>query len=132
MANKPQLNDPKKAKEYFEAKMAFTTGPAELNRWINEKDAVINVVDVRRAADYEKGHVPGAVSLPQDRWETLQGLKKDKLNVLYCYSQQCHLAPAAAAIFAAQGYPVMELEGGFNAWTDYGLKVESKQPAGAR
>jgi hypothetical protein len=41
-------------------------------------------------------------------------VRKDKLNVLYCYSGVCHLATSAAVEFAEKGYPVMEMEGGFN------------------
>lgn len=36
VATKPRLPDPKKAKAYFEAKMAWTTGPVELIRNVQE------------------------------------------------------------------------------------------------
>ena len=32
MATQTTINDPAKAKEFFEDKMAFTTGPVELER----------------------------------------------------------------------------------------------------
>lgn len=57
------------------------------------------------------GHIPGAINLPRDRWHTLDGLRKDQTNVLYCYSQVCHLAATAAVEFSTKGYPIMELEG---------------------
>jgi rhodanese-related sulfurtransferase len=57
------------------------------------------------------------VNLPHGQWHTAKGLSKDKLNILYCYSQTCHLAAAAALELASQGYRVMEMEGGFAAWT---------------
>ena len=111
-----------KAKEYFEAKMAFTTGPVELERMM--KQGQVNVVDVRAAEDYAQGHIPGAVNLPKDKWHTLEGLRKDKTNVIYCYSQVCHLAAAAALEFASKGYPVMELEGGFRGWKEHEMDIE--------
>ena len=111
-----------KAKEYFEAKMAFTTGPVELERMT--KQGQVNVVDVRAAEDYAQGHIPGAVNLPKDKWHTLEGLRKDKTNVIYCYSQVCHLAAAAAREFASKGYPVMELEGGFRSWKEHEMDIE--------
>lgn len=117
------LNNPANALAYFKAKMAFTTGPVELDRWLRSGEKV-HVVDVRAAEDYEKGHIPGAVSLPKTKWHTLEGLRKDKLNVVYCYSQVCHLAAAAAVAFASEGYPVMELEGGWRTWTDHDMDVE--------
>lgn len=115
-------SDPVKAREYFENKMAFTTGPVELQRELRNDE--INIVDVRAGEDYEGGHVPGAKSLPQERWGTLEGLEKDKVNVLYCYSQVCHLAAKAGAEFAAHGYSVVELEGGFAGWKEYDFEIE--------
>jgi rhodanese-related sulfurtransferase len=122
MATPVMTNDPAKAKEFFEAKMAFTTGPVELERMMKNKE--VNIVDVRAAEDYAQGHIPGAVNLPKDQWSSLKGLRKDKMNVLYCYSQVCHLAATAAVQFAGQGYPVMELDGGWRWWKDDGFDVE--------
>jgi rhodanese-related sulfurtransferase len=123
MATKIMISDPQKAKEYFEAKMAFTTGPVELERMMKQGES-INIVDVRAAEDYAEGHIPGAVNLPKDKWHTLEGLRKDKTNVLYCYSQVCHLAATAAVEFASKGYPVMEMEGGFRAWKEHDMDIE--------
>jgi rhodanese-related sulfurtransferase len=114
--------DPAKAHDYFTSKMRFTTGPVELKRAIDAGGVV--VVDVRAAEDYAKGHIPGAVSLPGPQWENPQGLARDKTNVLYCYSQVCHLAANAALSLTARGYPVMELEGGFEGWKNNGLPTE--------
>ena len=76
---------------------------------------------------------PTAVSLPKERWDAGAGLSKERLNVLYCYSQVCHLAATAAAQFAERGYSVMELEGGFEGWKENMLPVErEKETAGAR
>jgi rhodanese-related sulfurtransferase len=123
MAPTVTVVDPAKAKEYFEAKMAFTTGPVEMERAMRQGEN-IQVVDVRAAEDYAEGHIPGAISLPKDRWNTLAGLRKDKTNVLYCYSQVCHLAATAAVEFSGKGYPVMELEGGFRAWKEHEMNIE--------
>ena len=60
--------------------------------------------------------IPGAINLPKDRWHDPRGLSKNKTNVVYCYTQQCHLAANACVQFAALDYPVMELEGGFAGW----------------
>lgn len=122
MTTQVLTNDPAKAKEFFEAKMAFTTGPVELERMM--KNHEVNLVDVRAAEDYAEGHIPGALNLPKDQWHTYKGLRKDKLNVLYCYSQVCHLAATAAVQFADQGYPVMELDGGWRWWKDDGFEIE--------
>ena len=74
--------DPAKAKKFFEDKVTFTTGPIELQHMIEEGEE-INIVDVRAAEDYEEGHIPGAVNLPQEKWGTFEGLEKDKTNIVY-------------------------------------------------
>lgn len=122
MATQATISDPAKAREFFEAKMAFTTGPVELERMMKGNE--VNVVDVRAAEDFAQGHIPGAVNLPKDQWQSLKGLRKDKTNVLYCYSQVCHLAASAAVEFTAKGYPVMELEGGWGWWKNNDFEVQ--------
>jgi rhodanese-related sulfurtransferase len=117
------IPDPVKARQYFEDKITFTTGPVELDRMLKAHEN-ISVIDVRAEEDYRKGHVPGAVNLPKERWDTLEGLSKDKPNILYCYSMVCHLAATAACEFAAKGFPVMELEGGFDEWKEHDLEIE--------
>src|SRR5436189_196913 len=83
MATQATSEDPTKARAYFEPKMAFTTGPVDLERMM--KSNAVTVVDVRAAEDFAEGHIPGGVNLPKDQWQTLKGLHKDKTNVLYCY-----------------------------------------------
>jgi len=123
MVNK--LHDPAKAKAYFEAKLAFTTGPIELNRMIQSHENNMNIVDVRAPEDYAKGHIPGAINLPKDKWAHPQGLSKEKTNIVYCYSMVCHLAASACVVFSSQGYPVMELDGGFDEWREHELDIEA-------
>lgn len=116
--------DPRQAREFFAQRLLYTTGPHELDGMIKRKER-ITVVDVRRAEDYRAGHIPGAISLPQGRWHTLAGLSKDRTTVLYCYSQNCKLGVAAAVELASAGYPVIEMEGGFEGWRQSGLEVET-------
>ena len=119
-----RVHDPARAMAYFEDKLAFTTGPVELDRWIKTGEDNLVVVDVRAAEDFAKGHIPGAINSPKDKWGRPQGLAKDKTNVVYCYTQQCHLAANACVQFSSRGFPVMELDGGFEAWKEYELDIE--------
>jgi rhodanese-related sulfurtransferase len=111
------------AKDFFSQKLAFTTGPFELNG-ILQRGEDVAVVDVRLPSDFRKGHIPGAVNLPNGKWHTLAGVPKDKPVYLYCYSQTCKLAAAAAVEFASHGIASIEMEGGFEAWEKSGLSVE--------
>jgi rhodanese-related sulfurtransferase len=116
-----------KAKKYFQDKLSFTTGPVELERWVKQGQPV-NIVDVRATEDYVEGHIPTASNLPKDQWGNAKQLKailrKDKINVLYCYSHVCHLAASAAVEFTKKGYPVMELDGGWRWWKADGFEIE--------
>ena len=107
--------DPAQAREYFAQKLLYTTGPCELEGRIRCKEG-ITVVDVRRAEDYRAGHIPGAVNLPQGRWHTHSGLSKSRTTVVYGYSQTCRLSALAAFELASAGFPVVEMEGGFESW----------------
>lgn len=118
-----ELQSPVKAREFFENKVAFTTGPVELNRML-EQEQNVRVIDVRDKEDYDKGRIPGAYNCPKGTWDHTDMLDRDKTNVIYCYTQTCHLAAAAALEFAERGYSVMEMDGGFAAWKQYGLPVE--------
>lgn len=117
------LVSPKKAGKYFRAKMEFTTGPVELNDMIQIQEH-INIIDVRKPEDFRMGHIPGAINKYRQLDTSLTGLTKDRNNIIYCYSEDCHLAASAAREFAEHGYPVLELEGGFEGWKAHNLPVE--------
>jgi len=121
-----EANEPKKAADYFINRMAFTIGPGDLFDEMKKKDNV-NIIDVRSEEDFKKGHIPGAINLPEEKWPTLLGLNKDLMNVIYCYSMECHLAAKAAAQFAKSGFHVMELQGGYDRWKEKNFKIETEE-----
>jgi ArsR family transcriptional regulator len=100
------------------------TSPAALSQAL-EQGRNIAVVDVRKAEDFAKGHVPGAVNLPPDQWNEATGLSKDKVAVVYCYNHTCPLGGAACAELAGRGYPVVEMDGGFDVWQASELMPDS-------
>jgi rhodanese-related sulfurtransferase len=118
--------DLERAREHFQAKVDFTTGTHEVFGIIERNQGDVVMVDVRLPSDFRAGHIPGAINLPKGRWENAKGLSKDKLHVLYCYSQTCHLAAEAAVELLKQGYRVQEMEGGYATWTASGYPVEQE------
>lgn len=119
-----RIVDPIRAKAFFQDKIDFTTDPIEVDRLIKSPENHVVLVDVRQPEDFAKGHLPGALNLPKGSWENPTGLNKDATNIVYCYSQTCHLAATACVQFAAQGFPVMEMDGGFEAWREHDLDIE--------
>ena len=87
--------------------------------------------DVRKAADYDTSHIPGALSYDMDAakngdfdagvatmQEAIDGL--DKNIVVICYSGKTY-AQATTNVLSALGYDmskVYTLEGGFTAWSE--------------
>ena len=120
--------DIKKANEYFRDRTMFTTGVHELEVLINGKTdkSTYQVVDVRYPTDFKQGHVPGAINLPQGKWDKPEGLNKDATLYLYCYNPTCHLAAEAAVKLTEQGYKAVEVEGGWERWLHHEFNVEQQ------
>ena len=85
----------------------------------------INIIDVRSPDDYSKGHIPGSVNLPEDKWSTFKGLSKDRPNIVYCYSTVCQIATRAAKYFVEHDFPTIQLLGGIEEWKKIDLPVET-------
>ena len=84
-------------------------------------------VDARPSDEFERDHVPGAVSLNEDRWgEALaQFLAKDwvpeKKIVVYCSAASCNLAEDVARRLreeAKLSNEIRILKGGWEAWLE--------------
>ena len=115
--------EPKAATKYFQQKLDCTCGAVELKHWMAEK-ALLAIIDVRKAEDYKRGHIPGAISIPKEKWHEVKNLNKKKTHVVYCYTQTCHLAAGAALVFAKKGDSGVELEGGFDNWKVCGVPIK--------
>jgi thiosulfate sulfurtransferase len=114
---------PAPAAGLFANKMAFTTSPLELKRRIDH-DGDVTIVDVREPEAYRNGHVPGSRNLPREKWASCEGLNQNGVNVLYSESVSSPVAAEAAEEFAAHGFLVMELDGGFEGWKQNKLPIE--------
>ncbi len=82
-------------------------------------------VDARPDADFERDHVPGAISLNEDRWNELlpqflqQQWSPEKKVVVYCSSQSCNLAGDVARRLREEAKlpnDIRVLKGGWEEW----------------
>lgn len=86
------------------------------------KDVVI--WDVRPVAEFESGHVPGAVPVPPDEVQRRLDDIPDGVEVVaYCRGPYCVFADEAVRALSARGRRAMRLEGGFPEWRRAGLPV---------
>ena len=114
------------AKKFFTAKLAYTIGPVELRKILDEMPDDIQVVDVRKFEDFSTGHIPTAINIPYEQLEIyLDKLPKDKVIIVYCYNIVCHLGAKSALFLAENNIPVMELCGGFDEWQNKDFEVIS-------
>lgn len=82
-------------------------------------------IDARTDEEFARDHVPGALSLNEDRWNELlpQFLavwSPEKKIVVYCSSQSCNASREVAHRLRNQAQPPMQnvfvLEGGWEEW----------------
>ena len=82
------------------------------------------VIDVRPAAEYAAGHIPGARSVPPDEVEhLLSQLPEDGEVVAYCRGPYCVYADDAVRALIRSGRAARRLEDGFPEWKRAGLPV---------
>ncbi|NOQ17751.1 MAG: hypothetical protein GQ507_00725 [Dehalococcoidales bacterium] len=76
------------------------------------------ILSVRKAEDYAKGHIPGAINIGFAniaKGENLPKLNPDKQIVVYCYTGRS--GSQATAILNALGYDATNLLWGISGWT---------------
>ena len=111
---------------------------AEDRRWFrpNAPPASFAFFDVRHGADYERGHIPGAVNLPSsvfadsldaalDRhWPNLD--RAQAPIVTYCYGERCIRSRATSTAAAREGFVYVErFYGGLDEWRNIGGNIRA-------
>ncbi len=98
---------------------------AQLKEQIDNND--LQIVDVRRPAEYVSGHVPRAFNAPLANLDKSLGplpLKKDKLTAVICAGG--YRSSAAASLLQKQGFSnLLNVSGGTGAWINAGYPVEA-------
>ncbi len=82
-------------------------------------------VDARPDAQYEAEHIPGAISLNEDRWgellpQFLTSWSPEKQTVVYCSSQSCAASHEVARRLREEAglKNVFVLHGGWETWLE--------------
>lgn len=101
------------------------------NKIGRQSDVVI--AEVLPAQYYDAGHLPGAVHLPLDAFESGRFREilpvQDRDIVLYCASSTCQNSHIAARKLASLGYSSLSVFGGGKAaWSEAGEQLEKGAP----
>lgn len=85
------------------------------------------LLDVRRADEFDAGHLAGAVNIAHTRLLLRKKeLKKDQPVLVYCRTE--NRSAYAAGLLQADGYKVVQLIGGYSAWQENGGEVVMETP----
>jgi len=84
------------------------------------RDDVIIIDSRPKRAKYDKGHIPGAISIPDRKFDTLKGAlpeNKDTLLIFYCGGLKCKLSHKSAYKAEKLGYKNIKVYAdGFPKW----------------
>ncbi len=86
----------------------------------------ITILDVRPEAEFKKGHIENAISIPIDELKSrLKELPRKNQIIAYCRGPFCVYADEAVTLLNKAGYKATRLEEGFPDWSLMGLPVEA-------
>ena len=116
--------DLSRAKKFFEDIISYTIGPFSLDEMITHRINTLNIVDVRDYNNYIEGHIPYAIHIPyKEAKEHLDMLDKDKITIVYTYSDSCPRAYKTALELIEKHYPAVVLRGGFKEWKKFEFDI---------
>jgi len=82
-------------------------GPEELKGLVDSRVDTFVVIDARNPEEYQEVHIPGAINVPQKKFDTYKKLlptDKNKLLIFYCNGVKCGKSKKAAKLAAEEGY----------------------------
>lgn len=90
-------------------------------------------IDARSRAEYDAGHIKGAISLPyrEADWkfvDAMAGVSEESALITYCDGETCELSMELAVFLRNAGYKnVKVLSNGWSAWKQNNLPVEARE-----
>ena len=92
------------------------------------------VIDVRERAEFDQGHLPGAMSVPFAEFKAqLESLKLPKIDPVILYSTDDARARDATRILYDSGYQgALTLIGGIDAWRAAGQAEHKAKPPASK
>jgi rhodanese-related sulfurtransferase len=116
---------------HFRAKLSWETDVSDVHADLQSGAPGFVVIDGRSTEAYERGHIPGAISLPHrtiDAHTAAAAIPADRVAVTYCDGFGCNASTKAALKLLALGYAVKEMPGGLDWWQREGYDVHVKTP----
>lgn len=105
-------------------------GRDELRRLVREGE--VTLLDARPRAEYEAGHIPGALSIPVAELERrLSEVPTDREVIAYCRGPYCVYSLDAVTLLRERGYRARRTEEGLPEWRREGLPVAVGAAIGA-
>lgn len=118
------------AHRHFTARLAVECDAADVATDLKAGATPYTIVDVRSRAAFDRGHIPGAISLPPSQIDAaVAAALPDGPIVVYCWGPGCNGAHRGAALLAGFGRQVKEMIGGFGYWVREGQPVEGSDAA---
>ncbi|MGJ0388617.1 rhodanese-like domain-containing protein [Microbacterium sp. CGR1] len=111
--------------DYYAAKLAYETDASDVHAALKAGEEIV-VIDVRSDEAWAQGRVAGAIHMHYSEIATRAPavIPSDAAVVVYCWSPGCNAGAKGAREFAALGYEVREMIGGFEYWVREGYPVE--------
>ncbi len=94
-------------------------------------DALTFIIDARSEEAFNKGHIPGAINIPHDRFVDYfnylnKTVPKEALVICYCVSRTCDFSDHVAEELRILGYENVKIfRDGMEAWEEAGFSLET-------